>query len=336
MTWLDNSRIIAIFAVLFLHSAAVIVINTPVGTESWWWGNLYDSLVRWCIPVFVMISGALLLDPEKQEGLKTFYLKRLSKILLPILFWSAFFLLWKALKISANGGNADLTDLAKTIWHGAPYYHMWFLYMIVSLYIFTPFIRKIISHSSRTEIAALILFSFIFSLINGIAVRIGWVESNLFINWFLPYIPYFILGYFIRTSNLSLPIPGLLGIFGTSVFLTAAGCYVAAEKAGLNAGYYFYDYLSITVIPMSASIFFILRLWSKPIGNQKIAKTISSLTLGIYLIHPVFLDIIEYAGYGPGEFNQAISIPAVTIVTFILSLCTAWIIKKTPYINRII
>ena len=67
MVWLDNSRIIAILAVVFLHVSAGVVTESVIGTESWWVGNLYDSLVRWCVPVFVMISGAVLLDHSKKK-----------------------------------------------------------------------------------------------------------------------------------------------------------------------------------------------------------------------------------------------------------------------------
>ena len=81
MIWLDNSRIIAIFSVVFLHTAASVVLGNSIGTEYWWIANLYDSFVRWCVPVLVMISGALLLDPVKKEDLSTFYRKRFSKIL---------------------------------------------------------------------------------------------------------------------------------------------------------------------------------------------------------------------------------------------------------------
>ena len=83
MIWLDNSRILAVCGVVFLHVAAGVVLGHEVGTGDWWFGNVYDSVVRWCVPVFVMISGALLLDPGKKEDLSTFYKKRLARVLLP-------------------------------------------------------------------------------------------------------------------------------------------------------------------------------------------------------------------------------------------------------------
>src|SRR3989304_5868153 len=86
MIWLDNARISAIFAVVLLHVAYGVVIENDIGTNYWWFANIFDSSARWCVPVFVMISGALLLDSSKNEDSLTFYKKRLSRILLPVLF----------------------------------------------------------------------------------------------------------------------------------------------------------------------------------------------------------------------------------------------------------
>jgi surface polysaccharide O-acyltransferase-like enzyme len=336
MTWLYNSRIIAIFAVVFLHSAAGVVVNAPIGSNSWWIGNIYDSLVRWCIPVFVMISGALLLDPNKKEDLKTFYLKRLSRIFVPILFWSAFFLFWASLKGAIKGEPLGVLNLAKSLMSGKPHYHMWFLYMIVFLYLFTPFFRKVILNSSRFEIAILIFFSLFISALNTLAVIFGIAESNLFINWFLIYIPYFLLGYFIRVGDNNYSKSILWTVFSLSVFLTALGCYYVARNNGLDAGLYFYSHLSITVIPMSVSVMYLLKLWTKPIGNAWLTEKLASLTLGIYLVHPVFLETIQYRWHGYHAVNPAISIPLVSLLVFTLSLGAAWAINKIPYIKRTI
>lgn len=145
MIWLNNSRIVAMFAVVFLHSAGLVVLYSPIGTENWWLGNIYDSLTRWCVPVFVMISGALLLDTTKMEDLKSFYIKRLSKIMIPIMFWTVFFLLWVVLKKSLKGEIIEAGDLTNRLLSGAPYFHLWFLYMIFFLYLFTPifFFKKL-------------------------------------------------------------------------------------------------------------------------------------------------------------------------------------------------
>ncbi|QZA81907.1 acyltransferase [Deefgea piscis] len=332
MVWLDNSRIIAIFAVVLLHISARVVIQSDIGTTHWWIGNFYDSLVRWCVPVFVMISGALLLDPSKKEDLKTFYLKRLSRILIPLIFWSAFFLLFANWQNPIQGEPLPILEWAQIILSGRPYYHMWFLYMIIILYLFTPFFRKIVANSSKNEISILILLTLTLSALNSFLLP----ESNIFINWFLSYIPYFFLGYLIKEDQSNYPSPILWGVFLASVILTAAGCYVVATKEGLEAGLYFYHYLSVTVIPMSISAFYLLKKLTKPIGSMAFTKKIAALTLGVYLIHPIVINIINSAGYGPLNFHPLVSIPAITVVVFSLSLITAWLINTVPHLKRVI
>ncbi len=73
MAWLDAARVISIFAVVFLHISASVVTEADFGSSTWWHGNFYDSLVRWCVPVFVMVSGALLLDERRVEDTISFY-----------------------------------------------------------------------------------------------------------------------------------------------------------------------------------------------------------------------------------------------------------------------
>ncbi|MFZ4557738.1 MAG: acyltransferase family protein, partial [Pseudanabaena sp.] len=68
MIWVDKARIFAVIAVIVLHVSAIVVVGIKdFNDPQWWFGNIYDSMVRWCVPVFVMISGALLLSETKNE-----------------------------------------------------------------------------------------------------------------------------------------------------------------------------------------------------------------------------------------------------------------------------
>jgi len=336
MVWLDNSRILAIFAVVFLHVSGGVVVGYDVGTEYWWFGNIYDSVVRWCVPVFVMISGALLLDPSKQEKLAVFYTKRLSRILIPLIVWSAFFLAWTFAKSLVKGNELTLIDLLKNLLSGKPHYHMWFLFMILSLYLFTPFFRKIVAHSSRNELLLFIVITFVMSALNFAYEKVATCGSVPFINWFLSYIPFFFLGYFIRQDNHTPSKLLLWGIFIISFILTFIGCYILAIYTDLDNGLYFYGYLSITVIPMSISLMYILKSWNNPIVNTSFTKQFSILALGVYLVHPIILEIINYKKYGAMSFHPIISIPVITFIVFTVSVGIALIIYKIPYLKRTI
>ncbi len=339
MIWLDNSRIIAIFAAVLCHVAAGVILGSDIGSEYWWFGNIYDSLGRWCVPVFVMISGALLIDPGKKEDLLTFYKKRLARILFPILFWSVFFLFWAFLKGALKDNEPTVTDLLKKLLSGKPYYHMWFLYMILSLYLFTPFCRKIVANSTRQELMFLVVVTFIFAAINYAYGEFFFKGSKLFINWFLLYIPFFFLGYLIRQDN-SCPSKAVLWVTFLFMFiLTCMGFYFVAVKVGKvgsTTGLYFYGSLSVSVIPMSISLMYLLKTWGKPIFNETFTKKLSLLTLGVYLIHPAILEIVNYKGYGAMNFHPVISIPVITSIIFLISLTGAWIIHQVPYLRKTI
>jgi len=335
VVWLDNSRILAVYAVIFLHVSAGVVAGNDVGTEYWWIGNIYDSAVRWCVPVFVMVSGALLLDPKKQEGLLDFYIKRLSRILVPILAWSIFFIAWTFFKSSLKGDELTSIELLKRLISGKPYYHMWFLYMILGLYLFTPFFRKIVKYSSIRELIFLIVITLIMSALNYAYGKFSSGGEKLFINWFLLYIPFFFLGYFIRQDNNHSKII-LWSIFIISVILTFIGCYIVSINTNLNNGLYFYGYLSVTVIPMSVSFMYILKAWNKPMINSRFTKNISTLTLGTYLIHPIILEVINYKQYGAMSLHPIISIPVTTCIVFIVSTGVVKIIHVIPFFKRVI
>src|ERR1700748_2984293 len=85
--WINSLRLIALFAVIVLHTAAV-----PLGQyghiplNTWLTADFYNALVRFAVPVFVMITGALLL--HRQYELGDFLKKRLGRVLVPFLFWS--------------------------------------------------------------------------------------------------------------------------------------------------------------------------------------------------------------------------------------------------------
>ena len=85
--YISNLRNIATFSVIFVHAAAIYVLNFQnISLESWRIANFLDSFVRFCVPAFLMISGALLLN--KEEDITVFINKRLKRVLIPFIFWT--------------------------------------------------------------------------------------------------------------------------------------------------------------------------------------------------------------------------------------------------------
>ena len=337
MIWIDNARIIATFAVVLLHVASGVINPTADLTSLIWWAaNLYDSSVRWCVPVFVMISGLLLLDPSKKESILIFYKKRGSKILIPLIFWTIFYLIWDSAISIVKGEGFSPKTLLENVISGKPYHHMWYLYMVLTLYAFTPFLRKLVGVISSKETMFLSLLMFVMASITWIFHQFSPASNQPFFNQFLLYLPYYFSGYLIGKCKSSLPQRVLMLIFILGILSTASGCYLLGKTFGTNRGLYFYGYLSVTVIPTSLSFCLLLRGYERPLFRHSVIRKLASISLGMYLIHPVFIIVFIFIGIRPKSFNPIISIPMIALAIIFLSSMTALLFQKIPYLRRVI
>lgn len=336
VVWLDNARIIAIFGVVVLHLSARVMLKHPMGSMFWWVGNIGDSIARWSVPVFVMISGALLLDPTKEEGILVFYKKRAARILLPMAAWTLFYLLWPYLQQRVGWDELSVAALAKKVAFGRPYYHMWFLYMIAGLYLFTPFIRKIVKYSSRKELVFLVWLMFALAVIRDADLSFRPIRYQLFLTMFLPYMPYFMLGYLISTTDLNPSKHILLAAAATLVTLTCLGYFAVKQRFPSSSVSYFYNNLGVTVIPMSMSVILLLKKVDKPIFGNRLTAKVSALTMGVYLVHPAVIEILGRMGLHSTSFHPALAVPVVAIVVVGVSFFLVWMIRKGTFVRRFV
>lgn len=98
---------------------------------------IYNSLSRWSVPVFVMISGALFLDNSKKINIKRLFSKNIARIIKVFLFWSFIYAIYDGLY-----KNGLVGFIAGTI-HGP--FHFWFLKMLLGLYVVVPILRAVVS-----------------------------------------------------------------------------------------------------------------------------------------------------------------------------------------------
>lgn len=166
--WIDCARWIALFLVVVCHACDPFNCSTESLTnpEFLHWGAIWGSMLRPSVPLFVMITGALLL-PIRETELGTFYKKRIPRVLIPFLIWSVLYTLFpwfsgvitssaesaKELTLTffpyssfMNGGNGPTTELSDTLQTIATipfsfnYFsvHMWYVYMLIGLYLYLP------------------------------------------------------------------------------------------------------------------------------------------------------------------------------------------------------
>lgn len=119
--YIDYLRIISTFAVVVLHVSAQNWYTTDITSKEWNILNLFDSMVRWSVPVFVMISGALLLD--RRQNVDRLYKKKILHIVSSFFFWSIAYTVYQCFVLHRN---MDVKDIIIGVFTGL--YHMWFCF----------------------------------------------------------------------------------------------------------------------------------------------------------------------------------------------------------------
>lgn len=141
---LDVIRIAAVFAVVMTHCTAPFVTNFQPDTAEFLWGNLLDSISRAGVPLFLMISGALFLDERREITLKGIICKNIKNIAVITVVWAVLYSAVYNVVIPLTKGNAvHMETFIAGILNG--YGHMWYLYMIMGIYVITPFLKKFVS-----------------------------------------------------------------------------------------------------------------------------------------------------------------------------------------------
>ncbi|MFT4032391.1 MAG: acyltransferase family protein [Siphonobacter sp.] len=328
---IDTLRTIAAFLVIMLHVSAEYVNSGKtnlVFDASFWIGNIVDSFSRISVPVFVLISGMFLID--RKESFGEFYQKRAYRILIPLVSWSGIYLLYDLVLDTLINNRISFKSIIINALSGNPFYHMWYLFMIMGLYVITPIINIVIHVISKKILWIIAIILLIFGMINstfGIVVR----KNDLFIFWFLNYLGYFIFGYLIKNDNNKFLLIALLSVYIVSGFVIAILSYYTIVYFN---NLYFYTFVSPFVAIGSLSI---VRLFNQLKLGDNLFSRLSCLTLGIYLIHAGVLDIlVRLLRYLDIYDHAAIGIPLKFIITSFVSIRIATFIKKTKYIHRII
>ena len=138
--YLDWLRVVATFMVVTIHvSAGIIGINYHDAPTTWLGANFYESLSRSSVPLFVMISGALLLGDQREISYSHFLSKRVSKIFIPLVSWSLIYYIyqvfdhWYPVFSVKQFISLFLTNGISV--------HFWFMYMILGIYLTTPIVK---------------------------------------------------------------------------------------------------------------------------------------------------------------------------------------------------
>lgn len=339
--WVNNLRLIALFAVVILHCSSPLLGGYgKVPYTHWLTADFYNALTRFAVPVFVMITGVLLLG--KEDDVVNFLKKRLSRVVIPFLFWSLVYVAYSFYNEELPySGDAWITT--KQVLHQLKYgasYHLWYVYMLIGLYFIIPVLGKFIRNATEKEtlyFLAVWLVVMLFS--QPYLMR---YNPQIDIRYFGGYIGYLVLGYYLAnkvfTNSRMAMLMGLLAIVSVAA-ITFGTAALFQHYNGIST--LMYEPLSWPIVILSLAMFLLMRFTQPkvPAVFITIRDFVGKYNYGIYLAHALILTLLdddELANLSYKTFNPLFSIPVTALVCFVLSLLLVYLVNKIPLVGKYI
>lgn len=343
--WVSWAKVVAIIGIVGIHVCGHLVLGWGrVDATVWHFANLVDSAGRFGVPLFVMVSGAMLLRPSP-DAVGAFYWRRASRIAVPLVVWTVFYLWFDAWTL---GREVTAHTFVQGFLWGRPYYHLYFLYVVAGLYLVTPFLRVLVAHASRR----LVLLASLVCLVLALADKLqhtfmGGGGFNAF-SYFVPWIGYYLLGYVVSSVSLSRwprrrVIGWSLAAFVAGVCVTAIGTWLLFGLLGPQLGRLLYDYFAPGVLVAAVASAVLLRAWlgdsrPRPVAGTPIGWRLADLTLGVFLLHPVLLQLFVRADqpvFGSDVAEIAFHLGVIVALLVLCGLVTA-VVRLVPFVRRVV
>lgn len=337
---LDITRIIAVLAVVMIHCSGIFVENYKPQMNEFVFGNLFNSIARVGVPLFLMVSGSLFLDENKEITLKNIISKNVKSIAIVTIVWAFIYaIIHNVFFPLLTGGNISIKDTFVNIMNG--HYHMWYLYMIIGIYIITPILKKIVCKENKEIILFLIIVLFVVQFLLPTIEKtcIQWLDISFIMTWidkfhlafFDGYITYYLVGWYIvhvgiKQKHLKfIYFIGLLSLMFIVFYVQFTGNYKNA-----------YENIGVPVFVYSISIFIALNniKFNLKEKTMKIIGSLSKLTFGVYIVHALVLDLFKNL-FPYNKYCILYIFVCFVTVSFVSFTC-AYVISKISLIKKLI
>lgn len=321
INYINSLRLIATLGVVFLHaSAGILDLREIPNTNDKFMHTCFKYSMQFAVPIFVMISGALFLNPAKEIGFPLLLRKYVKRIALALLIFGL-----PMCVIETYFSNTGVINGIIHFVKGQSWAHMWYLYMLIGLYLITPIIKPFVTKASdRDWIAALVLMFVMSSLFPTMNAMGAGLTSWMIIS--TPYIFIYMLGYWLCWKAPQRMVGNRFAL--TVIILLCLAIIVAKCYYGFN----YYGYADPVTICLAAALFLLFRSMNV---NWKFANWITPYCFGIYLVHNVFINF----AYKFLKIETEAVVPILNFIGFfllftLLSLACTYILMKIPFMKK--
>lgn len=369
--WVDLLRVLACFMVVFSHSCDAFVAQFDADRASFLTGVFGGSLMRASVPLFVMMTGVLLLPVGQGYDLVSFYRKRIGRILPPLVFWSvALPLLMYAYFNYINPstcnpqvavGGYTVQQLVQRIYTFVFNFNfdttpLWYLYMLIGLYLLMPVLNAWLVQASQRELKVVLglwVVSLFLPYLKMLAPVLGYqgnygnmellgmCDWNIYgtFYYFSGFVGYLVLAYYLKRYPLQWSWGKMLAImiplFVAGYAITAGGYILTQEHFPGNYAYLeiVWYFNGINVFMMTLPLFAIVQKMA--VRSRRWLSRLASLAFGIYLCHFVFVFVC-YDLYDMAMLPYWVRIPCIAVTTFAIATLVAWLMSRAAFTARFV
>ena len=347
----DFLRAIAIACVILIHNSSDQVEQYgEIPMSNWWAAAFFNGISRFCIPLFVMLSGAFLLKPGKEVSMKELFGKRLAKLFIPLLIWSVIYVVYNYYTGQVQGDEEDtikkfsLPDTLYGFYKGPLMYHLWYLYMLIGIYLLYPFLNIFITGAGEKYLRYFLIIWLVVNCGLGIIEKINDSPVGIELNGFTGYLGYFLLGYYLNTFSFSrkrLRLSYLLCIFGFA--LSVLSPYLLQRLHVENVSEFTESDFTPDLILSVTGLFLLAKNSFHTINPNgifgKMISAVSKESFGIYLVHVLVLDLLFTEERPYHDFLENLSpwagIPLKALAVLLCAYLISWLIRQVPILRKI-
>ena len=343
--YIEVLRVIAVFLVLFNHTHESGFMLYTVKTDSrFYWAYLFLSVFdKIAVPLFFMISGALLLGRE--EGIWEIYRKRVFKFVMVILLVSGFYYLYTGVE---EQGASTVRDFFLSIYSENVIIQLWYLYAYLGFLVMLPLIRRMAQGMKPKEFIYLILIQTLFNgIVPGLQVLLGndqvWLNGSFYIPLLtVGSITFPMMGYFLEKN-----LEESAYKWKNTVALLLAGCVCIGVSCWVIdysysfLGYFSEGYHSQFVTIPAVAVFFACKFLFEKIKLKPWAERtliwLGSTTFGIYLMDRILRDKTAWI-FDLLEVHMPTLLACIIwlVCIILIGACITTLFKKLPILKKLI
>ncbi|MEF9942541.1 MAG: acyltransferase [Lachnospiraceae bacterium] len=332
--YFDLLNIVACFCVVTLHCNGTVFDYRL--DKVWIVSMIVQVLAHWCVPVFLMLTGATLMGYPDKYSTKVFFQKRVFKVFIPFLLWSTIYLLWrlKTKQIIYEGGRNVLSLYLNNGIESV----FWFFYPLFAIYISMPVLaifrkKEYKKYVYYMIILAVFAFGFMPLLSSGFQI---YYTSYLNPPIVGGYVVFVLTGWMLSQEEIRPKfryIIYLLGILCTALMFCLT-IFLSVRDGKINDMFFEYSIFVNYFMAVAVFVWFKYHNWKlfeKEKWRQAI-RHISGASFGIYLIHNLFVSRVFL---NHPERNTILWMEFSSVAIYLFSLGIVLLVKRLPILKRL-